>query len=330
MMIKKPIIQLVCSVLVVVMMVACNYIEKVGYKAEGVELSRQKNRYLQDLGFISKLPRVPGSEHHKAVQNLCKSRLKDLGFQVELHDYGSGVNVIGVLPGSQNPTEKILVSAHYDTVPECNGADDNATGVAGVLETARLLALKQHHRTLVVACWDEEEHETIGSKAFVVGEKNKRSDIKMTYVYEMIGYKSDQRNSQTIPLGFELLYPKAVEQIQHNQHRGDFILLVYDELATEMLSNIAEHAEQYKLPILQIEVSANMKRSVTHSDLRRSDHSVFWDTDYPAMMITDTADFRNQNYHCLKGRDNLDTLDVDFALKTINVISKNIEENLLN
>jgi len=309
-------------------MVACSHTENENDKTQTANLNKQKSRYLKDVKFISKMPRTPGSEHHKAVQNMCATRFNDLGFQVELHDYGSGVNIIGIYPGKQNPTEKIMVSAHYDTVLDCNGADDNATGIAGVLETARILVAKQHPRTLVVACWDEEERETLGSKEFIAREKNNSSDIKMSYVFEMIGYKNDKPNSQQIPTGFEQLYPKQVETIQLNQNRGDFILVVYDELATGMLSNIAEHADKQNLPLLQIEVSSNMKSSASHYDLRRSDHSVFWDADYPAMMITDTANFRNPNYHCRQGADNIETLDINFAIKTINVISKTIEDNL--
>ena len=320
--------QLVSVAIYTLIMVACSHTKNEDDKSEEANLNKQKSRYLQDLEFISKMPRTPGSDHHKAVQNMCADRFNDLGFQVELHDYGSGVNIIGVHSGKQNPTEKILVSAHYDTVPGCNGADDNATGIAGVLETARILASKQHPRTLVVACWDEEERETLGSKEFVAREKNNSSDIKMSYVYEMIGYKNDEPNSQQIPTGFELLYPKLVKQIQHNQNRGDFILLVYDDLATGMLSTIAEHADKQNLPSLQIKVSSNMKSSTSHYDLRRSDHSAFWDADFPAMMITDTANFRNPNYHCRQGADNIESLDIDFAIKTINVISKTIEDNL--
>jgi len=325
---KSPKKLLVSIVIFTLIVIAYIYIENEDDKTKAANLNKQKNRYLQDVTFISKMPRTPGSDHHKAVQNMCADRFNDLGFQVELHDYGSGVNIIGVHTGKQNPTEKILVSAHYDTVPDCNGADDNATGIAGVLETARILASKQHPRTLVVACWDEEEHETLGSKEFVAREKNNNSNIKMSYVYEMIGYKSDKPNSQQIPTGFELLYPKLVEQIQHNQNRGDFILLVYDDLATGMLSTITEHTDKQNLPSLQIKVSSNMKSSTSHYDLRRSDHSAFWDADFPAMMITDTANFRNPNYHCRQGADNIESLDIDFAIKTINVISKTIEDNL--
>lgn len=307
---------------------ACSQNDRKKNTRESFGLSNQKDQYLQDIQFISKKPRTPGSSHHRSVQKMCAQRLDELGFQVELQNYGSGVNVIGISPGKLNPTEKILVSAHYDTVPQCNGADDNASGIAGVFETARLLVTKKHKRTLVIACWDEEESKTIGAKEYVAQEKSNNSDIKMSFVYEMIAYKSDEAMSQQIPAGFDVLFAKQVDKIKNNQNRGDFILLVYDEDAQGMLTSISEHAESQMLPLIQIEVSANLKKSISLADLRRSDHAPFWDADYPAMMITDTANFRNENYHCLNGEDNIESLDIDFALKTVNVISKIISETL--
>ncbi len=319
---------IISVVLFVLIGFAYNQIQNMQDKTEKINRANQEERYVKDLEFISKLPRFPGEKHHKDVQKLCAKRFEQLGFNVELHQYGSGVNVIGVLTGKKKPTEKILVSAHYDSVPDCKGADDNASGVAGVLETARLLVSKHHDRTLVVACWDEEESGLIGSREYVVREKSKQSDLKMSYVYEMIGYKSDEPNSQQIPPGFEFLYPKQVEQIQKNQNRGDFILLVYDEQSYEMLPNIMSHAQNQDLPLIKMQVNDDLKNSDSIADLRRSDHAAFWDEDYPAVMITDTANFRNPNYHCVNGADNIESLDIDFAVKTINTLAKTIEETL--
>lgn len=291
------------------------------------ELS-QAEQYFQDIKFISKMPRISGELHHKNVQQMCEERFNSLGFQVETHDYGTGINVIATLLGKQKPAEKIVVSAHYDTVPNCNGADDNASGIAGVFATAKLLATKKHNRTLVVACWDEEEKKTVGSKAYITREKSNNADIKMSYVYEMIGYKRDNPDSQILPQGFELLYPQQVKTIQDNQSRGDFIALVYDANASAFLSDISVNAKNNRLPLMQFEVSHKMKSSPAIPDLRRSDHSVFWDVDYPAVMITDTANFRNQHYHCVNGEDNIASLNIDFALKTINTITEMVEENL--
>ncbi len=321
----KPMVPLALLVLI---LSACSQAGDKKITQEALSLSTQTEHYLHDVEFISQMPRTPGSEQHKEVQKMCAKRFNELGFDVEYHDYGTGINVIGVYPGKQHSTEKILVSAHYDTVPHCNGADDNASGIAAVFETARLLVSKEHDRSLVVACWDEEERKTVGSKAYVEREKNNASDIKMSYVYEMIGSRNNQPDSQQIPAGFERLYPQQVGQIRSNQNRGDFIALVYDDKASKMLSTITSHAHKHNLPVLQFKVSSQLKGSALAADLRRSDHSAFWDAGYPAIMITDTANFRNPRYHCLNGADNVESLDAVFAIKTINTLSSTIEDNL--
>ena len=113
-------------------------------------------RYKADLDFISK-PRPPGSAHWKAVQDRCASRFSELGYTVELHAYETGVNVLGVKAGAGRAGEQVVVSAHYDHIENCDGADDNGTGVAGLLETAGVLSKDRFDRTLVLACWDQEE-----------------------------------------------------------------------------------------------------------------------------------------------------------------------------
>src|SRR5690606_20146741 len=122
-------------------------------------------RYQADLEAIA-MPREPESAHWQAVQDLCAERLEGLGFTVERHAYATGVNVIGVREGTSEPQRRVLVGAHYDHIAGCAGADDNASGVAGALEAARVLAMASFPRTLVVACWDEEERGLIGSRAY--------------------------------------------------------------------------------------------------------------------------------------------------------------------
>jgi len=312
--------------LLVIIIPACKHLDN---DPVSPSVPNQAEQYLQDVKFISKMPRLSGELHHKDVQQMCADRFNQLGFEVEWHDYGTGVNIVGTLLGKQKPAEKIVLSAHYDTVPNCKGADDNASGVAGVFATAKLLASKPHNRTLVVACWDEEEKHVIGSTAYIHREKNNDADIKMSYVYEMIGYKNANSNSQQVPKGFEFLYPQQVKAIKNNQNRGDFIALVFDDSAARFVSTLPEAAKKsHKLSVMLFKVSAKMKTTPVVADLRRSDHSAFWDADYPAVMITDTANFRNHNYHCLNGDDNADSLDVDFALKTVKSIAVSIEESL--
>lgn len=175
-----------------------------------------QQRYEQDLKTVAKA-RPPGSAHWQVVQDLCVNRLESLGFSVVREDYGTGVNVIGTLKGTTKPDEQVLISAHYDHIAGCAGADDNASGVAGALESARVLASQpRFDRTLIVACWDEEERGLLGSKAYAQAARDRGDQIVMSYVYEMIGYKDDTPDSQTLPAGIDLLFPAQTAAIIAN------------------------------------------------------------------------------------------------------------------
>lgn len=279
-----------------------------------------KQRYVADLTFIAQ-ERPPESPHWQAVQDMCLQRFAELGFDATLHVFATGVNVIGVKEGSLLPDEQILVSAHYDHLVECEGADDNASGVAGTLELARVLSERVFQRTLVVACWDQEEWGMVGSKAYAKEAKVRGDDIKVSYVFEMIGYASSLPDSQEIPFGFDLIFPEDVQKLTDNEFRGDFIAVVADDLALPEAERLVEFGAGVDLPGITLVLTQTQKNSVLFHDLRRSDHSSFWDQDYPAMMITDTANFRNKNYHCTDGPDSVDRLDHDFATKVIQATS---------
>jgi Zn-dependent M28 family amino/carboxypeptidase len=271
-----------------------------------------------DLTAIA-TPRSPGTPGWQAVQDLCADRFAALGFDVERQTYATGVNVIGVRTGTTSPTERVLVSAHYDSVPNCIGADDNGTGVAGTLEVARVLSQQPHERTLVVACWDEEERGLIGSRAYVARAKAAGDSIKLALVFEMIGYRSTAPMSQGTDSQLEAVFPDAAAQIAANDYRGDFALVVNDESATAAVADMQATATTVGLPIVNLSLLAPLKRSI--DALRRSDHAPFWDADVPALFITDTADYRNPHYHCLQSSsDALTDIDYDFAIANVEVV----------
>lgn len=274
--------------------------------------------YEADLTTIAE-PRSPDTPHWQAVQDLCASRFEMLGFDVERQTYATGVNVIGVKTGTMKADERIVVSAHYDSVANCAGADDNGTGVAGTLEAARVLSLQPHARTLVVACWDEEERGLIGSSAYVAREKAAGAQIVLALVFEMIGYRSTEPNSQKTDAQLEAVFPDAAAQISGNDYRGDFALVVNDESATKAVEDLQATAKSVGLPVVNISLLAPLKTAI--DALRRSDHAPFWDADYPALFITDTADFRNPHYHCLRSMpDVLADIDYDFAIMNVKAV----------
>lgn len=281
---------------------------------------------IADIAFMAREDRAEDSEHRVAVRRFCGQRLSQLGFDVERQSIPElGItNVIGTLPG-RSP-ETVLVSAHYDSIRDCRGADDNASGVAGVLETARVLAQSRHQRTLVAACWDGEEIGRLGSKTYAQAAVESRMPIEVVYVYEMIGYTDPTPFAQTTPSGFSLLYPDQYAWLRDHRYRGDFIAWVYDDDAQRFISDVTEAGEQLTLPVMELPVS-NVD-SPYIEDLRRSDHASFWDAGIPAVMITDTAGFRNPNYHCLGGGDDPETLDYEFAVKVVRLTTRVVREAL--
>ncbi|MGB3715878.1 MAG: M28 family peptidase [Candidatus Promineifilaceae bacterium] len=283
-------------------------------------------RYQEDLAFIAREPRDVDSDHHLAVQNLCAARFEELGYEVELQEVGDYVNVIGWHRGEKEPEEIVVVSAHYDTVPDCNGADDDGSGVAAVLESARILASQNHDRTLAVACWDGEERGLLGSKTFVTRQRAQNTEVVVMYNYEMIGFKSDEPDSQALPAGFEQLYPDQIGQIEDNDSRGDFIALVFDSDARTHASSIAGYADELGIPAVSLKLDLD---GLVPPDLKRSDHSSFWDQGFPAIMVTDTSEFRNPNYHCPgEYEDGIDSIDFEFAVGVAEAVTLSAEDAL--
>jgi Zn-dependent M28 family amino/carboxypeptidase len=256
-----------------------------------------------------------------------------LGFDVERHGFDdvvnpSGVNVVGTRRGTSVPQEVVMVGAHYDHVTDCPGADDNASGVAGALEIARVLAQRDYPRTLVVAFWDQEESGHIGSNAYVERAILEGEQILIYYNLEMIGYATSEPQTQELPAGFGLLFPEAESAVQSRDGRGDFIALVADESAADEVELLASASRAIGLPAIDVIVPATLKSSEALADLRRSDHAGFWDQDYPAIMLTDTSNFRYPNYHCWGGADTVDQLDAGFATKVVQAVTSAAAQSL--
>ena len=265
------------------------------------------------------MERVPGSEHWQTIQDLCRTRLTEYGYDVELASYDTGVNVIGRRPGTQALAGDVIVSAHYDHIAGCPGASDNAAGLAATLEIARLLGERENAQSLVIACWDEEERGLIGSTAYAEAARAADQDIKAMISFDTIGFRKSEVDTQTLPNGFDALFPSVYAEVEANEFRADFLSLILDESSSEVGQQLVAHAEAIGLNTSLVEVPEALKLSLATGDLRRSDHASFWRNDYPGILISDTANFRNPNYHCLEGIDSPSTLDMDFVKETTQV-----------
>jgi hypothetical protein len=276
----------------------------------------EQSRYESDLAAIA-MPRVPDSAHWQVVQDLCATRLESLGFTVERHAYATGVNVVGVRDGASDPARRVLVGAHYDHIAGCEGADDNATGVAGALEAARVLAMASFDRTLVVACWDEEERGLVGSRAYAARARGRGEIIDAYFNFEMIGYRDTTPGSQRLPVGIDLLSRQAYAEYVANERRADFVAVVGDPMSSTAIASLERYADRIGLPFIPLLVRADLLMSPLAGDLRRSDHAAFWDQAYPGILITDTSEFRYDAYHCTSGPDVVANLDAELATQIV-------------
>ena len=195
-------------------------------------------------------------------------------------------------------SESVIVGAHYDAAGPFPGADDNASGVAGLLELAWLLGdtVLPQRVELVAYTLEESVHfgaQTMGSAVHAGALKEQGVGVRAMLSLEMIGYFNDAPQSQTFPLAvLKLLYPD----------RGNFIAVV-GRLGEGALARKIKGAMRAAttLPVHSI----NAPRRIPGVDF--SDHRSYWDLGYPAAMITDTAFYRNPNYHT--AQDTPDTLD---------------------
>jgi Zn-dependent M28 family amino/carboxypeptidase len=271
-------------------------------------------RVAQDVEAIARA-RPPGSVHWRRVQSLCANTFDDLGYAVEMHRYATGINVIGVRDGRSD--ERVVVGAHYDHIPGCAGADDNASGTAAVLELARVLAGGSFERTLVVACWDEEERGLVGSRAWVDAAVQRGDRLALYLNFDAIAFTSHEPGSQAVPAGFDVLFPEETARLAEQDHRADFIAVITDGRGRPYADAFAEHARAVALPHAVLVIPELLLVAPLAVDLRRSDHASFWDRNVPAMMLTDTANFRSDAYHCKGRHDAVDTLDLPFAVQVV-------------
>jgi len=220
------------------------------------------------------------------------SRVNEQEFQVYKARYKNIIAEYG--PPS---SEILVVGAHYDTAGEQPGADDNASGVAGLLEIGRLLAQDKLGSRVMLAAYTLEEPpnfrtEHMGSTVHARSLKENGVSVKLMISLEMIGYFSENKNSQSFPIPFlRLFYPS----------QGNFILVV-----DRLFSNQARGLKKWMSAVSEVPVySINAPAFIPGVDF--SDHQSFWKYGYPAVMVTDTAFYRNAAYHSL--RDTADRLD---------------------
>ncbi|MES2765567.1 MAG: M28 family peptidase [Bacteroidota bacterium] len=241
------------------------------------------------------------------------------GFKAEEQKYSvDGAEYKNVI-ASYGPAdaERIIIGAHYDVCGHQDGADDNASGVAGLLELARLVSVLKpqlKYRVDFVAYTLEEppffRTENMGSAIHAKSLHAANVKIRAMICLEMIGYFSDEPNSQEYPVpGMKLMYPD----------KGNFIAVVGRTGQREIVQTISSLIKSGSdLPVETL----NAPESVPGIDY--SDHQNYWKYDYEAVMITNTSFLRNPNYH--QHSDTIETLD----FKRMNEVVKGVYNAVVN
>jgi Zn-dependent M28 family amino/carboxypeptidase len=216
--------------------------------------------------------------------------------QVFPADGAEYVNVVAAYgPASR---DVVVVGAHYDVAGEMPGADDNASGVGGLLELADLLRDAPLTRRVELVAFANEEAPYfatpgMGSEVYAASLGKSGRGLRGMICLEMLGCFSDEASSQQLPFAvLKLVYPT----------RGHFIAVVGSAGGAGIVRTVKRAMRQASdLPVRSI----NAPSFVHGVDL--SDHSTFWRRHLPAVMITDTAFYRNPRYHT--EHDTPDTLD---------------------
>lgn len=219
--------------------------------------------------------------------------------------YGKSVsNLIAEKTGTAK--EVVIIGAHYDTVPGTPGADDNASGLAGLLELARLHQRSANKKTLIFAAFVNEEppcfgSHHMGSMIYANHLKEQRVPVEVMISLEMIGYFTHEIIQKYPVPCMRFFYPRT----------ADFIGVVGNFRSSKYVSFFKKGIRKH---------SSISSRSLTAPEffggINLSDHYAFWHHGYRAIMITDTSFFRNRNYHL--ETDTIDTLNFEQMAEVVN------------
>jgi len=250
----------------------------------------------------------------RSVTQYLRDSLKQAGYESNERTYsieGQTVsNVEATLAGSDAARGQVVVGAHYDSVAGTVGADDNATGVAGVLELARMLRGSNPRSAVRFVFFIDEEPphfqtEAMGSLVYARQLRRDGVPVSAMISLEMLGFYSDAPESQRYPPFVGLFYPK----------RGNFIGFVGDEESRDLVRrSVRIFRESASFP------SQGMAAPANWPGVGWSDQWSFWQEHYPAIMITDTAMFRNPYYHTT--RDTANRLDFERMARVVGGVRK--------
>ena len=259
--------------------------------------------------------RIEGERHPqsspealKAAARYIRGSFEGFGLKVGADGFAFGRasydNIVAVKEGKDPSAPRVLIEAHYDSVRGTPGADDNASGVAALLEAARLLAPESFTSTIEFVAFNLEESQgttyRVGSRHHAAEARRKGIRYAAALVLEMVGYTDSRPDTQRVP---KLIAWKRLPKT------GDFLAVTADGQSKRLLEVMREAAADV-VPELKVVLFRTPFRGWLVWQTRLSDNASFWSEGYPSVMITDTAFLRNPHYH--RYSDTHDTLDYEF------------------
>ena len=262
-----------------------------------------RNRLEEDLhALVGERHPLTSPNRLQQTEAYLYNQFSEAGLTVTAHDFealgGTYRNVISTAPSASGQEElpPLIIGAHFDTVAGSPGADDNASALAVLLHVARQVRGMTLTRPIRFIAFNLEEENLLGSTAYASFLRGDHETIHGAIILECVGYASHQQDSQKTPPGLPISIPTT----------GNFIGVIGNERSQALTGSVV-HAMQPHLPIIPLIVPGNGELL---PDTRRSDHTSFWEQGFAAVMLTDTANFRNPHYH--HPTDTLDTLNLDF------------------
>lgn len=284
------------------------------------------SRILSDLNFIEGVRhRDLGVAHLEETKDYIENRFETSGLYAYRQEFiyyywgrqYNAANIIGRYPGHLDEGKTFIIDAHFDSAGETPGADDNGSGVVGVLESMEVLSNYNFAHSLKFIGFDLEEEEMEGSEIYVQEGIESYEQIEGAFNLEMIGYYLDEPYTQTIPSHWAGLFPDFYDDLVENEFRGNFIFNL-SNINSDLLRNAYNTWGPVFVPELKILTFADEGNGSRAGDIRRSDNKNFWDYGYRAALLTDGANYRNPNYH--QPSDLVSTLDISFITNVIKAL----------
>lgn len=214
-------------------------------------------------------------------------------------------NIVATNVATGERRERILLGAHYDAASGSPGADDNASGVAVLLEAAHILSGLKLAKTVEFVAFTLEEpqpqtiHFLIGSDIFARQARKSGTRYEAVFILESVGYTDEEEGSQIVPLLVKTAVPK----------RGTFLGVIANSRSKAIMNSFYATSREHVPQLMTVPYKVPLNGRLI-PETRFSDHASFWNAGYPALMLTDTAMFRNPHYHTRHDRSS--TLDFSF------------------